>query len=319
MSERLTRLLGSLAALAGSSACVEVPDLGTDAGPTCTVSVDSTWPIDGAQDFYHRSALEFELSEPDPTAVVAAEFPGEQAVSADGLWISYLPDEPLEPETVYEAGLDYCHGSPRISFSTSELGLPVESGATMLGRTFELDLTSGRYLQSSDVAQAFSAAFDRTVLFEVQFDEGAGLGVLAGMSDGGEGSVSQDPCQPTSSSLQVDNDEAPFFSFRLDEFELVGDAGALTLVAFSLTGTIAPDAEFVGGITWEATAPAGQLGELMGLDAEELCELLEGSDAGCLPCPDGPQSCITAAADRMEAWSVPVALESVDVACTSGD
>ncbi len=86
------------------------------------------------------------------------------------------------------------------------------------------------------------------------------------------------------------------------------------LQEFTLSGTIAPDGTWVGGIAWEAVASAAQLGALIGFEADQICELADAADQPCEACPGGggAASCVRVAADRMTAEAVDTALAVVD-------
>lgn len=122
------------------SGCTD-PILPRDVEPTCETTIPSTWPDNGATGVYHRGAVEFTLSEPDPTAVVVADFDGVQSTRDGGLVVVYTPTEPLEPLTTYEVSLDYCRGTPSISFTTSALGSALMDDVDLVGRVYAADMT----------------------------------------------------------------------------------------------------------------------------------------------------------------------------------
>ena len=133
----------------------------------CTTTIVATYPIDGSTNFYYRDTIEFMLSDPDPTAEVATDIIGEQYTSEDGKTILFVPDQALSPLTEYEVGLNYCHGSPSISFTTSELGSEIASFDTIEGNTYLLHLDAARYTRGGDVARALLAIFNKEILIQI--------------------------------------------------------------------------------------------------------------------------------------------------------
>jgi len=206
--------------LALGPACVEPPD-GDDSGPaTCDITIDETWPLGGAQDVYHRDSLEFTLSEPDPDALVVAEFPGEQSFIGEGEIVLYTPAEPLEPDQDYTVGLDYCHGSPRIDFHTSTYGLDLEEDSDLVGSTFAVDLTSGRFGLGATMAEGLSAFFDRAILFQILGAWPGGIALRVAISEPIGSGGAQDPCYRTTEFADLATEQAPFFGFELADFVL---------------------------------------------------------------------------------------------------
>jgi hypothetical protein len=287
-------------------ACAPEDALG-DSAPTCDVTIDSTDPSTGSLDHYFRGPLLFELSEPDPTAQVIAPFAGTQTV--DGDYVVFTPDEPLEPDTDYTVVFDYCHGAPEISFSTSSLGAPVEDTSALVGRTYAIDFSEGRFLEGDDIGELLSTFFGRSLLIQVlSYDEdGVDLRVAVSRT----GSTQQEPCRRTTDLEGMDVSESPYFSFATDEFSFGAYEGELTFLDFAVDGTFAADGGSVGGVGFSLTLRVSELVPILGVgDEDELCELADQLGVACEVC--GGQTCVTVSADRIAGPAIEVDLVSLD-------
>ncbi len=281
-------------------------DVLLDSGPTCDITIDSTDPSQGSTDHYFRGPLLFELSEPDPTATVVAPFAGTQTV--DGDYVIFTPDEPLKPDTDYAVTFDYCHGAPEIAFSTSSLGAPVEDTSSLVGRTYAVDFSEGRFIEGDEIGELLSTFFGRRLLVQVldYRDEGVDLRVAVSkvVSD------QQEPCRRTTDLEGLDITASPYFSFATDEFSFGAYEGELTFLDFSVDGTFAADGAAIGGVGFSLTLRVSELVPILGVgDEDELCELADQLGVACELC--GGQTCVTISADRILAPEVDIDLASL--------
>jgi len=258
----------------------------------CDVQVVDTVPSNGAGNVYHRDAVTFTLTSPDPTAVVFADFPGTQSVSDDGLTISYVPDRPLEPDTAYKVGLDYCYAQPEIRFTTSELGEPLESDLELLGVSWIVNPVGGDYLEGSGFASIMASVFDRDLVVQVIDVDGADLTMRLGVAD--ESGSEQDECFRTIDVTTVDFSEEPYLQFFSDRMSVQSFNGSLTLHDVDLTGTISSDADTFGGVEFSMMVDVADLVSVMKLaDVDSLCYIAENLGSECGACPEGDtDSCI---------------------------
>jgi hypothetical protein len=75
-------------------------DSGGSGMADCAVSIDATFPEDGATDHYYLDPVRFVLSEPDGSAEVVTDVPGTTTTEDGGTTIVFTPDEPLAPSSV---------------------------------------------------------------------------------------------------------------------------------------------------------------------------------------------------------------------------
>ena len=267
----------------------------------CDVQVANTVPSNGAGDVYHRDAISFSLTSPDPTAVILADFPGTQSVSDDGMTIYYVPDQPLEPSTTYKVALDYCYAQPEIRFTTSELGEPLESDLDLLGLSWIVDPVGGEYLEGSGFAALMGSVFDRDLVVQVTDVDGPELTMRLGVAN--ESGSAQDECFRTVEVTAVDLTEEPYLQFFSSHINVQAFNGSLSLHDVDLTGTISSDADTFGGVEYSMMVDVADLVSVMKLaDVDSLCYMAANLGSECGPCPEGDtDSCIPVVAEGLVA------------------
>jgi hypothetical protein len=281
--------------------------------PTCNTTIDSTYPADGATDFYYRDAIEFYLSDPDSTATVVSDIDGDQFTSEDGKTILFVPSQALEPLSTYEVGLDFCHGQPSISFTTSELGGAITSLSDVEGNTYVFNLAHARYTQGGQAAKALLAIFNKDVLIQILEATESTIAMRGAVGETIEGTVEQDICYRTMDLAELGVESA---NFSYEDSELIIDfyETELSFLDLWLSGTFAPDGSWIGGVSLVAKVDVRGLSETMGLgEADEICTFAEGINAPCEPCStDGASYCIAIAAEKISATAVDLDLQQIE-------
>ncbi|MEZ4237327.1 MAG: Ig-like domain-containing protein [Myxococcota bacterium] len=260
--------------------------------PTCSNPVVATSPEDGDDGVFYRSALAFELADPDPTAVIAVtdpdgdEVPGESTV--DGAVITWRGD-PLRPNTDYRATLTHACGSDLLRFGTSDVGSPVD--VDLVGRTYALDAGSGVWNEPAGAGPALAVALGdfRILLSVLAAPSGGAVDLLGGVGYQG----SQNLCEPTldlAGSAWTD----PFFSVAAPSLVLATQTFAVTIEDFATTGAFSADGTRVEGATMSGVVDTRALGPAFGLpdEAGALCELVAALGASCEACGDGEETCL---------------------------
>jgi hypothetical protein len=284
--------------LALLSACTEwtrtVEDDSDAWVPTCDTTIVSTNPRNGSMEAYYRQAIEFELSEPDPTAEVFADFSGEQTTREDGLVVVYTPDAPLEALTEYTVGLDYCRGAPEISFFTSELGLSLDEEADLLGRTYELDLGEVRFLAGEGLEEVAATLVSPTMLVSAHTLDEDGIHLRVAMPSE-EDPEAQDYCVRTVDLPVAYFGEAPYFSVSATDVSFGASSAVVDLRRLDFTGTVSPDGAWMGGGTFTAVLDTRDIAQIIvGSSPETLCAIASGLGVACEMCPhDGEEWCVT--------------------------
>ncbi len=292
------------------------PRAGTDdssdsQATSCDVSIDGTLPGNDSSDAYYRAAVEFYLSEADPTATVVADFAGTQSTRDEGTTILYLPDEALEPQTSYEIGLDYCGGQPSIAFTTSQYGLPLEDPASLLGRTWLWDLREARFYEGNYLGDLLQTFAERQGLISVVAMDETTVDLRLAVAVPGT-PPSQDYCSRTTEIEGVDISEAPFVSFGPTSMEFQAYLGTIVISDTMVEGTVAPDGSALGGLEIEATIDVRSAAQAIEMDVAEMCDILETYGSACAACPDdGEPYCVSMAADHFDAMEVEVEVDQI--------
>lgn len=285
----------------------------TGDGETCGVAVEETVPADGATDADWRARLEFHLDEPDATALVVTDIPGHQEVHVDGDVIYWVPDAPLAPGTTYTATLEYCGGSPTLTFTTSSLGTPLEDGASPVGTAYALDVLDARVVEPGGIGAVF-AIYTGDLLLEVGAADGAGIALTGAPVDSDASAPAQDLCMPSADFALGDFSASPWFESGVAHLSL-GLAGFhIELEEARVSGTFASDARSIGGATlsgWMDTRPLAPL-----IDSENeaaICEMALSFGDTCTSCPsDGEPFCLYYQLDQIDGAAVPgLALQDV--------
>ena len=295
------------------TACsTDIRNQGSD--PKCSTTIVATYPVDGSSNFYYRDAIEFYLSSPDPTAVVLTEIDGEQYTSEDGKTILFVPNQALDPVTDYEVGLDYCHGNPTISFTTSELGSEIASFDTIEGNTYLFHLDAARYTTGGEVAQALLAIFNKDILIQILEMTNSTIAMRGAVGESIGGEVEQDICYRTIDLEELGVDSADFY---YEDAELVMDFyhTELAFLNLLLSGTFAPDGSWIGGVSLYANVDVRGLSETLGLGtADDICSFAKELESPCQPCStDDAAYCITIAAEKISATAVNMDLEKIEL------
>lgn len=276
----------------------------------CDAVVSRTFPSDGAVDAYYRGTVEFHLSEADPLATVTATFPGTVEVRDEGRVIAYTPDAPLAPSTAYEATLDYCGGTPTIGFTTSVLGAPLES-VDLVGRTFRIGLMDARFDGAPGLAEVAATLLARALLVEVVALDETGVSLRVALGD--DDAAAQHPCMGTIDLPAADFSMAPYFTLQATDVSFGSSGTTVDLASFAFTGTLSPDATWMGGGTFRAVLDARDVASLLDTSADGLCSVAAGLGIPCGECADAEPMCVTIDADQIVGeWLDGVSVESIE-------
>lgn len=283
-----------------------------DTAPVCDISISETRPANGSEEAYYRAPVEFQLTEPDPTAIVVANFDGVQSSRGDGSVIVYTPTVPLEPETSYTAGLEYCHGTPEIEFTTSAMGQALDDPGALEGKLYSIDMFTARFLAGKEVAETAASLFDRRLLASVIAVDGDWLHLRIGKATADDVN-SQDYCARTVDLPAANFSNTPWFHLNANEVDFNAYASELSLLQFQLSGTFSQDGSEIGGISMQTYIDARDMANLVtGQTADSLCEIVGNLYIACEPCPtDGHSYCFALTFDSLSATVSEGELESV--------
>jgi hypothetical protein len=270
---------------------------GEDQG--CGVTIDETFPTDGASDFYYRGMLAFELSDDDDTASISLEGADGTAVegssSIDGDMVYFTPSASLQPSTSYVANLTYCGSETPVpvGFSTSDLGTVAEDVSVFEGRTYAVDLSSGNFVQPAGVGDLIGGLLENNILIGVTGATETSMSLIGALSVAG--TVDQDTCQETLDIPDADFSSNPYFEIDASEGIEISAAGVTVgLDSLFISGTFAADGTYFGGGELVGELDVRKLAPLLedliqSDDPQEACNLLLGFGVTCEPCTSDTQ------------------------------
>jgi hypothetical protein len=307
----MTRNLCMLIAVA----LVGCKDKGGDTGPGgdvgCGVEVETTFPADQTPNAYYRSAIEWQLSDADATAVASltdssgAAVAGTSTVDPDTDVVYFTPSEALASGATYTASLSFCAGNPSISFTTSELGGAVDE-ASLVGMAYEVNLNDARFIEPAGVADLLLSQLENSIIIGVDaVTPGSSIQMIGAIS--GDGVSTQDYCTPTIDFPEASFTESPYFSIGPKDTDLTVAGVTLTISQLVLNGTFAPDGSYIGGAELSGELDARVLAPVLGdlieeSDPDYVCDLVAGFGVSCEACSsDGELYCISVLADSITA------------------
>lgn len=292
-------------------------DTGGDTNvPTCTVEISETVP---AQDesFYYRGTLEVYFTEADDTATVTLADSAGTAVSGTSSWsedgtvLYFTPDSALAPSTSYTLTIDYCAGSPDVSFMTSELGAEA-STSDLTGKAYTIDLASARFIEPEGIGSILGDLLEQNILVGVVSATDTDLEMIGAISVAG--TTEQDVCAASIDFPAADFSENPFFSVGPEDTTIAVAGYSATIHGLEISGAFAPDLSYFGGGKLAGTidsrdlATIPDLADLTGCDGTSdscLCEFIAGTGlANCSACDDGEPLCLTLLADQIVAEEI---------------
>jgi hypothetical protein len=332
------RLASLLAPLALAAACGgdkgegDEGSAGDDGGATvCSADLASTFPLDGASDFFYSYTMEFKFSgeaaaeEAAAASVTVTGAAGDVAgtTSVEGATLYFTPSAPLAAAAQYTATVSFCEATdepkaPSISFSTGPLGDVVADPASLEGRTYTVALSQARFVKPEGVADLLLGQLTSDILIGVTATEGTSLKMGGALSTviGGP----QDFCNPS-----IDFPEAADFSdnplFQVGPADVIIAAAGFDIPINSLmiSGAFASDGSYFGGGILagqlDARSLAPLVAELLGSDdPDEICVLLQSFSVSCNACDsDGAVYCVDVYVDSIRAdEKADTVLECVD-------
>jgi len=245
-------------------------DTGTTDTGTCSNSIISTFPADGATDAYYRTTIEVKFDNQEDSASFAVADGDGNDVSGSSDWngdtLVLTPDSPLAPSTTYTITIDYsCATGVTQSFTTSEVGTAVDtSGHAMDGRSYLLDLSSGRFVQPEGVGDIIGDYLDQIVIVGVDHVDAENdtlvmLGALgeqdstrAGGAHTADGSMSDifQACEPTINFPDApDFSTNPYFSAGPADTTISVAGFSVDIQHLQISGAFGPDGSYISGAT----------------------------------------------------------------------
>jgi hypothetical protein len=282
------------------------------AGPAetgeCNVEVTDTLPTTGSADACYDSAIEFEIAQGDPDAVISlvdgsgADVPGTTTATTDGKLVTFVPDAPLAPSSPYTATLTYCLGTETVAFTTSAYGEPLADAKALVDKVYVVDL------HNPDAAR-FSKPAGVSAILQTQLTRKIALQAIAPMSSTvatmrlavlQENGTEQDLCVPT---VDFENGtlDGPTFHIGPKDITLIIAGDSVDIGNLEATGAFALDGSSFGCAGFTGLVDTRPLVPLLGQDDSPddfICTLVAGYGASCVPCRDGESLCLDLEVDH---------------------
>ena len=316
----------------GCNTAFDSSETATDAytEPACSAIARTVSPASSGQtNFFYRNDIAFSVTNgADDASIELIDGNGEPIEGS--LWVDnrvpegepvlvrFTPDEPLRAQTDYTATLNYCAGTPSVSFRTSELGTALEAPDQIAGQTYTMDLSAAKVVQPSGAAQVLLTLLDNDLALQVDGVDGDTLDITVAPTRTADGE--QDTCKPTLDFAMPGNfAEAP--AFEVGPADVPFNVAGYTVWlydAFS-SATFASDGSFFAGGRMSGAVDARDVvvaldgrGVLPSNDPAALCSLLANHNLGCTPCRDGEPFCLALEVANIEGKQTDLFVEPID-------
>lgn len=270
---------------------------------TCDSSIIETTPYPDAQDVYYLAPLSIVLSKPDTNATLSLRQGGQVisgSLTTDGNELTFIPNEPLLPNTFYDVSISYC-GSPdsvTYSFLTSSLGEPLEGGiSTLSNHSYMIDLHMGEVIKPLGIGDFLQTLLNHKFLIDVQSIENTNVSVRMALSKAQKNE--QNYCVPTIEEFPIiDLSEEPFFTLYSPTIPILISEYQLNIYDFETYGTIEKTAsEFAymhasGALDVREVFPILQDFTLNADTVDEFVHYLRNLNVEITPCTDGAEYCM---------------------------
>ena len=264
----------------------------------CDITIAGTIPSDGGGAWFYRNPAIITFSEENPTVAFSVTDSAGSDVPVSFTWddvrlnASVLPDSgSWNPSENYSLTIELCGKSPSISFSTSEIGTPLEEDpSTLVGNTYFIDLSSAEYSEPPGVGTLLSLYLDMPLLLGVKnvdatvIDFEAYLGYRDDVSPDWM-AVDMDPWIFDGADFSTQ----PFFAAYTELLTIPYGSVDIPVHGFAIEGTFSSDASSIQKATFTGLGDTSGMGPLMGFgnDPNAVCSLLGQYGIACLDCPDG--------------------------------
>jgi len=213
----------------------------------------------------------------------------------------------LEPSTDYTLWMKDCATTESITFTTSELGAPIEGGpGSLVGNTWRLDLVGATWVEPGALAGLLAVYFSTPILLGVQYADSANIDFIGAPGYIDElGRVRQD-VKPTWDFPVQSFAQQPYFEAEVSSIDIVyvdqTTEFTIPVQDFRLYASIAPDGESLGGARLSGLADTRYMGSLVpgGGDEGSVCELAQTLGVNCVTCDDGQPYCLYLEAEDLD-------------------
>ncbi len=308
------------------------PGLGPDAGTeeSCDAIARTISPASAGQsNFFYRNDVAFSVTSgaetasihlvsSDGTLVTGSTWIDDRVAEDEPELVRFTPDEPLKAQTDYTATLDYCAGTPSVTFRTSELGSALEAPDRIEGFTYTMDLSSAKVVQPSGAAQVLLTLLNNDLALQVESVDNDTLDITVAPTRTSDGE--QNTCSPSLDfSMPGNFAEAP--AFEVGPVDVPFDVAGYTVMLYDgySSATFASDGSFFAGGKMSGFMDARDVvialegrGVLPSEDPDAFCDLLANHNMGCTACADGEEYCLSLEVADIRGEQTDLTLEPID-------
>ena len=312
---RITSAITLLSCLA-LTACSAGTDATGETGEVCDNTV-TLFPTKDAGDVYYRTSIEANFADADDSATLAVSA-GSEAVAGStswdeaGLTLTFTPDAPLTPSTQYTAAVTHECGDASVDWTTSDVGTSIDS-ASLTGKAYTLDLTSGRFLQPEGIGALIQNYIDTDILMGVVSADDTTIQMIGAVANG-ETPPAQDVCEPSFNFPDADFAGNPFFTVGPESTAITIQGFTVTITDLMISGAFSPDGSYVDGAVLAGSIDTRPLVPMLDENGgdDAICVLASSLGINCEECAeDGGMFCLTLLVDSMTAEEIGTSLVEV--------
>ncbi|MBW1878455.1 MAG: Ig-like domain-containing protein, partial [Deltaproteobacteria bacterium] len=230
-------------------------DTDIDDTDTCENAVLETYPVDGETGAYYRTSIEVKFDDFEDGATFTVTDAGGTEVTGTQTWVGdrliLEPASPLAAQTTYTTSIDFSCGTPSVSWTTSEVGGALGTPANLNGRSYLLDLASGRFVEPEGVGDFLGDYLDQIVLVGVDTASATEIQMLGalGYENTNDSKIYQEPCIPSIDFPMADFIGNPFFNVGPEDTTLSVAGFEVDIQDLQVSGAFAPDGTYISGAT----------------------------------------------------------------------
>lgn len=314
-------LISVLALLAGCSGGGD-----SDSGNgECTNTVAITNPTEeNINNAYYRTTVEATFDEKDDSAKIEIDGVSGTQDWRDDNTLVFTPDSPFAPSTTYNGTVTYACGTPTFTFKTSEVGSQVDA-ASLVGRTYNLDLSSGRFVEPEGIGAILSGYLTVPILIGVVSAD-TEIEMIGAVGVEGSNPPAQDICAPTMDFPEATFTDNPYFQIGPANTIINVSDYSIEIQDLFVAGAFAPNGDYIAGAVLKGSVDTRPLATIMNEECveggpdypaclDEICNLAAGIGVACEPCGDGQNYCLSIHVDSILAAEVDTTLQEIVDEC----
>jgi len=230
-------------------------DTDTDTDVECENFVLETFPADGETAAFYRTTVEVKFDDYEDGADFTVTDASNNEVTGTKTWVGdrliLQPASPLAPSTNYTTNITYSCGTPSVSWTTSEVGGALGTPASLDGKTYLLDLTSGRFVEPEGVGDFLGDYLDQIVFVGVQSATATNIQMIGalGYENTGDSKLYQEPCYPSIDFPLADFTGNPYFSVGPEDTTISVAGFEVDIQQLEVSGAFGPDGSYISGAT----------------------------------------------------------------------